>query len=161
MSNPTNLLYAKSHEWVQDMGDGSYRIGLTDYAQDQLGDLVFVNLPQEGDEVEVGAAFGDVESVKAVSDVYSPVSGVVCAINEELLDHPELINQDAYGAWMIQVNEVSDKEELLSSTDYEALLSQEAYHHGILRSFYLAGTAGDAGIHRAVQHRPAVLPYSR
>ena len=96
------------------------------YAQDQLGDLVFVNLPQEGDEVEVGAAFGDVESVKAVSDVYSPVSGVVCAINEELLDHPELINQDAYGAWMIQVNEVSDKEELLSSTDYEALLSQEA-----------------------------------
>ena len=119
MSNPTNLLYAKSHEWVQDMGDGSYRIGLTDYAQDQLGDLVFVNLPQEGDEVEV-------ESVKAVSDVYSPVSGVVCAINEELLDHPELINQDAYGAWMIQVNEVSDKEELLSSTDYEALLSQEA-----------------------------------
>lgn len=126
MSNPTNLLYAKSHEWVQDMGDGSYRIGLTDYAQDQLGDLVFVNLPQEGDEVEVGAAFGDVESVKAVSDVYSPVSGVVCTINEELLDHPELINQDAYGAWMIQVNEVSDKEELLSSTDYEALLSQEA-----------------------------------
>ena len=90
MSNPTNLLYAKSHEWVQDMGDGSYRIGLTDYAQDQLGDLVFVNLPQEGDEVEVGAAFGDVESVKAVSDVYSPVSGVVCAINEELLDHPEI-----------------------------------------------------------------------
>ena len=102
MTNPTNLLYAKSHEWVQDMGD-SFRIGLTDYAQKELGDLVFVNLPQEGDEVEVGSAFGDVESVKAVSDVYSPVSGVVCAINEELLDHPENINQDAYAAWMIQV----------------------------------------------------------
>lgn len=71
MTNPTNLLYAKSHEWVQDMGDGSFRIGLTDYAQKELGDLVFVNLPQEGDEVEVGSAFGDVESVKAVSDVYS------------------------------------------------------------------------------------------
>ena len=123
MANPTNLLYAKSHEWVQDMGDGSFRIGLTDYAQNELGDLVFVNLPQEG---ETGAAFGDVESVKAVSDVYSPVTGVVCAINEELLDHPEMINQDAYGAWMIQVNEVSEKEELLDSAAYEALLSEEA-----------------------------------
>ena len=79
MANPSNLLYTKSHEWVQEMGDGSYRVGLTDYAQDQLGDLVFVNLPQEGDSVEVGAAFGDVESVKAVSDVYSPVTGTVCA----------------------------------------------------------------------------------
>ena len=120
MTNPTNLLYAKSHEWVQDMGDGSFRIGLTDYAQKELGDLVFVNLPQEGDEVEVGSAFGDVESVKAVSDVYSPVSGVVCAI-----DHPENINQDAYAAWMIQVNEVSDKEELLSAEEYEKFLSEE------------------------------------
>ena len=125
MTNPTNLLYAKSHEWVQDMGDGSFRIGLTDYAQKELGDLVFVNLPPEGDEVEVGSAFGDVESVKAVSDVYSPVSGVVCAINEELLDHPENINQDAYAAWMIQVNEVSDKEELLSAEEYEKFLSEE------------------------------------
>ena len=125
MTNPTNLLYAKSHEWVQDMGDGSFRIGLTDYAQKELGDLVFVNLPQEGDEVEVDSAFGDVESVKAVSDVYSPVSGVVCAINEELLDHPENINQDAYAAWMIQVNEVSDKEELLSVEEYEKFLSEE------------------------------------
>lgn len=125
MTNPTNLLYAKSHEWVQDMGDDSFRIGLTDYAQKELGDLVFVNLPQEGDEVEVGSAFGDVESVKAVSDVYSPVSGVVCAINEELLDHPENINQDAYAAWMIQVNEVSDKEELLSAEEYEKFLSEE------------------------------------
>ena len=125
MTNPTNLLYAKSHEWVQDMGDGSFRIGLTDYAQKELGDLVCVNLPQEGDEVEVGSAFGDVESVKAVSDVYSPVSGVVCAINEELLDHPENINQDAYAAWMIQVNEVSDKEELLSAEEYEKFLSEE------------------------------------
>ena len=126
MANPSNLLYTKSHEWVQEMGDGSYRVGLTDYAQDQLGDLVFVNLPQEGDSVEVGAAFGDVESVKAVSDVYSPVTGTVCAIIEELLDHPELINQDAYGAWMIQVGDISDKEELLSVSYYEELLSKEA-----------------------------------
>ena len=118
MANPSNLLYTKSHEWVQEMGDGSYRVGLSD--------LVFVNLPQEGDSVEVGAAFGDVESVKAVSDVYSPVTGTVCAINEELLDHPELINQDAYAAWMIQVGDISDKEELLSVSDYEELLSKEA-----------------------------------
>ena len=126
MNNPTNLLYAKSHEWVQDMGDGTFRIGLTDYAQNELGDLVFVNLPQEDDEVAAGEAFGDVESVKAVSDVFSPVSGVVCAINEELLDHPEMINQDAYGAWMIQVKEVSNKEELLDAAAYEAFLSEEA-----------------------------------
>lgn len=126
MTNPTNLLYTKSHEWVQDMGDGSFRIGLTDYAQNELGDLVFVNLPQEGDEVAAGEAFGDVESVKAVSDVNSPVSGVVCAINEELLDQPELINQDAYEAWFIQVNEVSAKEELLDAAAYEAFLDEEA-----------------------------------
>ncbi len=126
MNIPNNLLYAKSHEWVQDMGDGTFRIGLTDYAQNELGDLVFVNLPQEEDEVEVEAAFGDVESVKAVSDVYSPLSGVVCAINEELLDHPELINQDAYEAWMIQVKDVSAKEELLSAEEYEKFLSEEA-----------------------------------
>ena len=126
MANPSNLLYTKSHEWLQEMGDGSYRLGLTDYAQDQLGDLVFVNLPQEGDSVEVGSAFADVESVKAVSDVYSPFSGTVCAINEELLDHPEMINQDAYGAWMVQVNEVSDKEDLLSVAEYEDMLSKEA-----------------------------------
>lgn len=125
MNIPNNLLYAKSHEWVQDMGDGTFRIGLTDYAQNELGDLVFVNLPQEEDEVEVEAAFGDVESVKAVSDVYSPLSGVVCAINEELLDHPELINQDAYEAWMIQVKDVSAKEELLSAEEYEKFLSEE------------------------------------
>lgn len=126
MNIPNNLMYAKSHEWVQDMGDGTFRIGLTDYAQNELGDLVFVNLPQEEDEVEVEAAFGDVESVKAVSDVYSPLSGVVCAINEELLDHPELINQDAYEAWMIQVKDVSAKEELLSAEEYEKFLSEEA-----------------------------------
>ena len=126
MANPSNLLYTKSHEWVQEMGDGSYRVGLTDYAQDQLGDLVFVNLPQEGDSVEVGAAFGDVESDKPASDVYSPVTGTGCAIYEELLDHPELINQDAYAAWMVQVNDISDKEELLSVSDYEELLSKEA-----------------------------------
>ena len=85
------LLYSKSHEWVKEEGDVAV-IGLTDFAQSELGDLVFVNLPEEEDEVTVGEAFSDVESVKAVSDVYSPVSGVVCEVNEELLDAPERIN---------------------------------------------------------------------
>ena len=124
MSNPTNLLYAKSHEWVQDMGDGSYRIGLTDYAQSELGDLVFVNLPEEGDEVTVGEAFGDVESVKAASDVYSPVTGTVSAVNEELLDSPESINEEPYDAWFIKVTDISEEEELLSAEEYEKFVEE-------------------------------------
>ena len=85
MNFPSDLLYAKSHEWVRKDGD-TYVIGLSDFAQDELGDIVFVNLPQEGDSVSVGEAFSDVESVKAVSDVLSPISGTVVAVNEELLD---------------------------------------------------------------------------
>jgi len=118
------LLYAKSHEWVKEEGD-VVTIGLTDYAQSELGDLVFVNLPEEGDSVSVGEAFGDVESVKAVADVYSPVSGVVCEINEELLDAPESINGAPYDAWFIKVKEVSEKEELLSPSEYEAFVASE------------------------------------
>ena len=89
------LLYSKSHEWVKEEGDVAV-IGLTDYAQSELGDLVFVNLPEEGDEISIGEAFSDVESVKAVSDVYAPVSGTVCEINEELMDAPEKINEAPY-----------------------------------------------------------------
>ncbi|WP_320912505.1 glycine cleavage system protein H, partial [Eisenbergiella porci] len=92
---------------------------LTDYALKVLGDLVFVNLPEEGDEVTAGEPFGDVESVKAVSDVYSPVTGIVEEINEELLDSPELINTDANEAWMIRVKDITDQEELLDAADYE------------------------------------------
>lgn len=120
MTFPEHLKYAKSHEWVEFLEDGSARIGMTDYAQDQMGDLVFVNLPEEGDEVTAGEAFGDVESVKAVSDVYSPVSGVVAEANEELLDSPEMINSDCYGAWMIRVSDISGQEELMSAAEYEA-----------------------------------------
>ena len=118
------LLYEKSHEWEKEVGD-VVTIGLTDYAQSELGDFVFVNLPEEGDSVSVGEAFGDVESVKAVSDVYSPVSGVVCEINEELLDAPEAINGAPYDAWFIKVKEVSEKEELLSPSEYEAVVASE------------------------------------
>ena len=99
---PEDLKYTKSHEWVKEE-DGLFVVGLTDYAQDALGDIVFVNLPQVGDEVTAEGVFADVESVKAVSDVYSPVSGIVAEVNEELLDAPQLVNEDPYGAWFIKV----------------------------------------------------------
>ncbi|GAA6493313.1 MAG TPA: glycine cleavage system protein GcvH [Candidatus Bariatricus faecipullorum] len=118
------LKYSKSHEWVKEE-DGEVTVGLTDYAQSELGDLVFVNLPEEGDEVTVGEAFGDVESVKAVSDVYSPVSGVVSEINEALLDAPESINEAPYDAWFIKVKEITDTEELLTAEEYEAWAEEE------------------------------------
>ena len=118
------LLYSKSHEWVKEEGDIAI-IGLTDFAQSELGDLVFVTLPEEGDEVTVGEAFSDVESVKAVSDVYSPVSGIVCEINEELLDAPEKINEEPYEAWFVKVKDITEKEELLSAEEYEAFVESE------------------------------------
>ena len=118
------LKYSKSHEWVALDGDSAV-VGLTDYAQSELGDLVFVNLPEVGDTVEAGEVFGDVESVKAVSDVYSPVTGEVTEINEELLDSPELINDDAYEAWFIKVKDVSATEELLTAEEYKAFVESE------------------------------------
>ena len=122
--NP-DLKYSKSHEWVRMDGDVAV-IGISDFAQDALGDLVFVNLPQVGDDVTAGEAFGDVESVKAVSDLMSPVTGTVCAINEELLDAPENLNNDPYGAWIIQVENVTDTEDLLDPAAYEAHCAAEA-----------------------------------
>ena len=122
---PAELSYTTTHEWVSIEGD-TYTIGLTDYAQNALGDLVFVNLPQEGDEVVNGEAFADVESVKAVSDVYSPVTGTVVQVNEELLDAPEAINEDPYNAWLVRVDEVSEVGDLLDADAYEAHCEQEA-----------------------------------
>ena len=118
------LLYSKSHEWVKEEGE-EVLIGLTDYAQSELGDLVFVNLPEEGDEVTTGESFADVEAVKAVSDVYSPVTGVVSAVNEELLDAPESINEAPYDAWFVRVKDISDREELLTAAEYEAFVESE------------------------------------
>ena len=124
MNYPKELSYAKTHEWVRKDGD-TYIIGITDYAQHALGDVVFVNLPQEDDEVTAAESFGDVESVKAVSDIMSPVTGTICAVNEELADSPELLNSDPYGAWIIKVQDVSDTEELLDAASYEAFCAQE------------------------------------
>lgn len=121
-----DLQYSKSHEWVRKLDDGTMEVGLTDYAQNAMGDLVFINLPQEGDEAVSGETIADVESVKAVSDVYSPVSGTVCAVNEELLDAPQKVNEDPYGAWLYRVENVTGTEDLLSPEEYETLLEEEA-----------------------------------
>lgn len=125
MSNiPGELKYTKSHEWVKEE-DGVITVGLTDYAQSALGDIVFINLPEEGDDVTAGQAFSDVESVKAVSDVFSPVSGKVAAINEDLLDNPALVNEDPYEAWLIKVEAVSDTEELMDAAAYGQVCAAE------------------------------------
>ena len=124
MKYPVDLKYSKSHEWIR-YEDGVAVIGISDFAQDALGDVVFVNLPAVGDEVTAGESFGDVESVKAVSDLISPVSGVVLEVNEELEDSPENLNEDPYGAWIIKVEQVSGEEELLDAAAYEAHCAEE------------------------------------
>lgn len=124
MSIPNELRYTKSHEWIKEEGDVA-TVGITDFAQNALGDVVFINLPEAGNEVVAGESFGDVESVKAVSDLLSPVSGIVKAVNEELIDAPEMLNSDPYGAWIIKVEQINDREELLDADDYEAFCAEE------------------------------------
>ncbi len=124
MNFPAELKYSKSHEWLKEE-DGVSVIGISDFAQDALGDVVFVNLPEVGDDAAAGEAFGDVESVKAVSDLISPVSGTVCEVNEDLLDQPELLNEDPYGTWIIKVEHVTETEELLDAAAYEAFCAEE------------------------------------
>ena len=119
MNYPAELQYSRDHEWLR-MEDGVAVIGISDFAQSELGDVVFVNLPEVGDDTTAGEPFGDVESVKAVSDLVCPVTGTVCAVNEELLDAPEKLNEDPYGAWIIKVENVTDTEELLTAAEYEA-----------------------------------------
>ncbi|QDI91349.1 glycine cleavage system protein GcvH [Salicibibacter halophilus] len=120
MASPKELKYSQEHEWVKEEGD-NVRIGITTFAQDELGDIVFVELPEVGDQIEVNEPFGSVESVKTVSELYAPVSGKVLEINEELEDSPEFVNESPYDkAWMVVV-ELSDKAEL------DQLMSAEAY----------------------------------
>ena len=121
---PAEMKYSKDHEWMKEE-DGVVVVGISDFAQDALGDVVFVNLPGEGDEVTAGEAFGDVESVKAVSDLVSPVSGTVCAVNEDLLDEPEQLNKAPYDAWLIKVENVTDTSDMLDVAAYEAFCAQE------------------------------------
>ncbi|WP_304509892.1 glycine cleavage system protein GcvH [Anaerotignum sp.] len=116
-----DLFYSKFHEWIKFDGESAV-VGLTDYAQSALGDIVFVNLPEIGDEVGVDGSFADVESVKAVSDIYTPVGGTVSAINEALLDAPEKINQDAYDAWLVKFENITERGELLRADEYKAYI---------------------------------------
>ena len=120
MNTPSNLKYSKSHEWLLFTGEGTARIGITDFAQSQLGDIVFVNLPAEGDEAAIGESFADIESVKAVSDVYSPVSGQIVAVNDALDDAPELLNSAPYEAWIAEISGITDSEDLLDADAYAA-----------------------------------------
>jgi glycine cleavage system H protein len=128
MNTPKDLKYTKDHEWLK-IEDNTAVIGITDYAQHELGDVVFVELPGEGDEIVAGEPFGTVESVKTVSDLNAPLSGEVSAINEELADNPQFVNEDPYGnGWMIKIT-FSDEEalkELLSADDYANFVEEEA-----------------------------------
>ena len=124
MNYPVDLKYTKDHEWLKMEGDIAV-VGISDFAQDALGDIVFINMPEVGDTVTAGEALGDVESVKAVSDVNSPVTGVVVAINEELVDAPETLNSDPYGAWIIKVENITEEEELMDAAAYEAFCAEE------------------------------------
>lgn len=126
MPYPTDRKYTKEHEWIT--ADGT--IGITNYAQDSLGDIVFVELPKVGTEITARKPFGTVESVKAVSDLNAPVSGTVTAVNEDLVTSPEKVNKDAHGAWMvkIKVKDPAELNTLLSAADYEKFVSEEGGH---------------------------------
>ena len=129
MAYPANYKYTKEHEWISVDGTTA-TVGITDYAQSSLGDIVFVELPKVGDPLEAGTTFGSVESVKAVSDLYSPVSGTVTAVNEELKDAPEKVNADANTTWMLKLTlrDASELAKLLSAADYEKFVSEETGH---------------------------------
>jgi glycine cleavage system H protein len=125
LSIPDDLQYTKSHEWVR-MEDGTATIGITDHAQDELGDVVFVELPGEGPTFDAGDSFGTVESVKAVSDLYTPVGGEVVEVNTSLEDAPEKINDDPYGeGWIVRLR-TTDEADLLSPEEYEKVVAEES-----------------------------------
>ena len=127
---PSELKYSKSHEWVRDEGDGTVTVGITDHAQALLGDLVFVELPEPGGDVSAGTECAVVESVKAASDVYSPVTGEVTEVNESLADAPETINSDAYGeGWMFKVrlSDETELEELLDADAYADVMAEDEH----------------------------------
>lgn len=127
MEFPEDLKYSKEHEWVL-VEDKVATVGITDYAQDQLGDIVFVEMPAIGDKVSKEDAFGVVESVKAVSDIYAPVSGKVLEVNDDLPDNPEMVNEDPYGdGWMIKIemNDAEELQDLMTAAEYEEYVAEE------------------------------------
>jgi glycine cleavage system H protein len=129
MAYPTDRKYTKEHEWIQSSGATAI-IGITDYAQESLGDIVFVELPKVGAELAVGKTFGTVESVKAVSDLYAPASGTVTETNADLATSPEKVNKDAHGSWMLKITlkNPGELDGLLSAADYEKFVAEEGGH---------------------------------
>jgi len=124
MAYPTDLKYTKDHEWIRISGDTA-EIGITDYAQQQLGDVVFVDLPDPGKTITAGESFGSIESVKAVSDLFAPMTGEVVEVNPALKEHPEAVNSDPHSTWMVRVKlaDLAAVDDLLDSAKYEALLT--------------------------------------
>lgn len=123
----TVLMYSKDHEWVELLADNKAVIGITDYAQDAMGDIVFVELPEIESELVAGESFSSLESVKAVSEVFLPVAGVVTEINEELEDEPQLLNEDPYGkGWIIKIELTAEVENLLTAAEYEKFIGELA-----------------------------------
>jgi glycine cleavage system H protein len=124
MNVPSEFRYTKSHEWVLEEGKG-VKVGITDYAQEALGDLVYVELPEVGDTFRAGDSFAVVESVKATSDVVAPADGRVAEVNETVADSPEAVNEDCYGAWLVKLEDVGRMDGLLSAAEYEVFLEEE------------------------------------
>lgn len=126
MNSPTNVKYTSEHEWIRLEGEEAY-VGITDYAQDQLGDIVFVDVTTEGETLEAGEVFGTIEVVKTVSDLFLPVGGEILEVNPELEEHPELVNQDPYGkGWLVRIRptDVSEMDKLMDAEAYKQIINE-------------------------------------
>ena len=125
MATPKNYAFSNTHEWIHFLDDETALTGLTDFAQKALSDLVFINMPAQGDPVACGEAYADIESVKAVSDINSPVSGAIIETNESVADEPGKINEDPYGAWIIKIGNITEKADLMNAEEYDKFCEEE------------------------------------
>ena len=127
MTTPKDYSYSKTHEWIQFLSDGTALTGLTDFAQESLSDLVFINMPSVGDGVTSGEPYADIESVKAVADINSLVSGTILETNDEVEDEPGKINEDPYGVWIIKIGDISEKADLMDAAAYDKFCEEEEH----------------------------------
>ena len=125
MNIPGNLMYTASHEWVEFLDDTTAKVGITEFAQHGLGDIVFINLPKPGNTITKEESVADIESVKAVSDVYSPFTGKIAAINEDVSDTPQNINSDPYGSWLVEISDITDRKRFFNAGEYEKFCEEE------------------------------------